>query len=111
MKNILLKIKPIFLSFYSKKQVYERKFVRPGKDWRKIFVSFLVCTFVLAGLSFYFYKQIDKGEFFNSKDVKDNKEVKINETLIEKISTDLSKRESLFETLKNGLLSPEDPSL
>ena len=111
MSDLLLKIKRLVPITSTKKNSYDRNRVRPARDWKIVLVSSSVAIALLAGLCTYFYFEIEAGRLFVVYKEGEESEVKINLDLLEKVAGEIDKRNSDFESVKNGKTIPSDPSL
>ncbi len=111
MFSFLSKTKNLLSWFKEPGSSYERKRVRPSKDWGRIFVSSLIFVLILALVSTYFYIEIDAGRLFVSPEAKIVNETKINTALLKKIVGGIKNRENAFLLIEAGVGIPPDPSI
>ncbi len=112
MKPFVLKIKTVFSKLSSREVSYDKKTIRPGKDWKIIIVTFQVSVIILGVFAFYFYTKINAGELFLVDSSVTDNQIKINETLLRKVSSDLVSRENNFQNVKRPeFIVPTDPSI
>lgn len=111
MKSYLLKIKSSILGKSSHENLYEKKSIRPGRDWKIILITSQLVVIILALISFYFYKKINNGEFFQAHNISSESQTQINVDLLRKVSGDLIEREEKFNQINGGVVVPTDPSL
>jgi hypothetical protein len=91
---------------------YEKKGIRPLKDWQRILTVTFFLLVILVIFSFYFYVEVDKGKFFTIPLGGDTKnEVKINNSLLDKVVSDINQRKSDFSQIKQNPIIPSDPSI
>ena len=111
MKLYIEKIKSWYSSLKISEPSYEKEGVSPYKDWRIILTSTFVALVVLAGAAYYFYIEVDSGNFFTVSEETEGNEVKINNTLFKKIVDDINNRKQSMENIQKNKIAPPDPSL
>lgn len=105
------KIKNWYKGMREPKITFERKGIRPNKDWNRIIFSsfFIIC--ILGGMAFYFYLEVDKGTFFSIPEEEMISEVKINNNLLNKVIDGVNSRENDLREIKVSKKAPENPSI
>lgn len=111
MKDIIEKIKVWYQNISTKKISFERKGIRPKKHWMIIVFSTLFITLVLIGVSSYFYIKVDNGTLFSVPEREEISEIKVNNTLLDKIVNDFDKRERNLAEIRSDKTAPPNPSL
>jgi len=111
MKEFFHKIKGLYLKLKIKQVSYERASIRPSHDWHILLVSATCLLFIFAGISLYFYKQIDSGNFFTVEDESIEKQVKIDDILLKKTIDEISDRETNRSNIRQNKNIPPDPSI
>lgn len=112
MSDLLQKIKLLIGKLKTGKISYERRAVKPMRDWRFILsvTFFILC--ILSIFAFYFYIKIDDGSFFTMTSDDAQNEIKINDVLLNKTVNDINARQTTNANIRNGSISiPSDPSI
>ncbi len=111
MSEIFNKIKNWYQNLTSAKISFERTGIKPTRDWNVVVFSAMLVLFISGGLAFYFYVKVENGTFFNEYVAEELKEVKINNSLLGKLITDINNRERKLEEIQTVKKSPANPSL
>lgn len=111
MSKIINKIKFWHKNQESEKISYENKSIRPKSDWSKILVATIVIVTIFASFSIYFYLKVDDGTYFKVENEESLVEVKINNSLLNKIVDDINTREKKLMEIKEGKDIPPNPSV
>ncbi len=111
MSEQINKIKAWYGEISEKKISFEKKGIKPRRDWSIILFAVFCLVLVLAGFSYYFYVAIDNGTFFTISEEDTLNEVKINNNLLLKISGDIKDREENLLEIKSGKAVPANPAL
>lgn len=110
MSELFNKIKNWYQNFSSSQISFERKGIKPTKDWNIVIFSSLIVLLITGGIAFYFYVQVEKGTFFGATETEDLAEVKINNNILNKLIADINKRERNLVDIETGRKSPPNPS-
>ena len=70
-----------------------------------------ILIFILALLAFYFYKLVDQEKLFTITEEIDQKEIKINSQIMDKVVKDINTREANSLRIKQNKSSQPDPSI
>jgi hypothetical protein len=112
MGKILSKIKNWYNGFFKSKASYERRVKKPVHDWGMILSITAFTLFLIAGLSFYFFTQLNQGKLFKTvKRSAEDKGLNIDAGLLKKTVTGIKEREARFNQVKQGTTTPSDPSV
>lgn len=111
MSELINKFKSWYESLRTSKVSFEKKGINPKKDWNRILIVTFVTVSLLAGLSFYFYVEVDNGTFFSVEGEEESAEIKINNVLLKKIVEDINNREKSLMEIKEGKSVPANPSI
>lgn len=79
------------------------------RDWRLVFISFLVVTALALAFSFFVYARIDKGELFLVDKEGPAPLRTLNRFELEKTVAHFEEKRGRFERLKRAPLSVSDP--
>ncbi len=110
MSELINKIKSWYSSITTKQLSFERKGIKPKKDWNIIlFLTFIALIFAGA-LSFYIYTKIDNGTLFKVPEKENISEIKINNLLLKKMIDDYDNRAKSLIEIKNGKNIPPNPA-
>jgi len=90
---------------------YERKGIRPNRDWNIILICAGLMLSALIFIAFYFYFQIEEGQIFMVNEKDSQREIKINAELFQKIVNDINTRIENLEAINHPGKIPNDPSL
>ena len=111
MSKLLQKFKSWYNGLRKTKSLYEKKGIKPYKDWIIMLTSTQVIIIVFALLAYYFYIQIDKGNLFVVDKTTSENEIKINRVLLQKTVDDINFREQTTIETKESKSIPTDPSI
>jgi len=111
MKNLFQKIKSFYLEKTKKEETYERRGIKPVKDWVAVLeLNFIVfCLIVIFAL--YCYIQIRQDKLFIKAEDNSLEEVKINIGLLEKTVNDINSRRGLNDDARRNGTDFSDPFL
>lgn len=90
---------------------FEKKGIKPSKDWNMVLFVYFVVLILLAGISSYFYMKVEDGTFFSVEEQEFKSGIKINGTMLKKVVDDINSREKSREDIKNGISVPSNPAL
>ena len=110
MLRLLQKIKVLYGKIHVTRISYERRGMRPNHDWNVFLVMSSVILLVITFFAFYFYTQVNQGNLFIVAENNSGKEVKINNSLLQKIVDEIKSREKSLQSIKQNKIPP-DPSL
>ncbi len=111
MSAILQKIKAEFNKIKASHTSYKKDGIRPVHDWNVMLTVAFTHVFILAIVAFYFYKLVDEERLFTVTSETDQKEVKINSQIMDKVVRDINTREANSIKIKENKLNQPDPSL
>ena len=111
MKGLLQKIKSWYEKLRNPGISYQIQGLNPAHDWRLILVTTFVLICLEAFLAFYFYIQIDSGKFFVVTGNSEEKEVKLDQSLLQKTVDDLNLKEANLVKIRADRVSPKEPSI
>ncbi len=111
MSETFNKIKNWYQNLSSSKVSFERKGIKPTRDWNIVIFSSLIAVVIFGSLAFYFYVKVENGTFFGASSVEDLTEVKINNTILNKLISDINNRERNLSEIETNKKSPPNPSL
>lgn len=111
MSEIIQKIKNWYQNFSSSKISFERKGIKPTRDWNIVIFSSLVVLFICGGLAFYFYIKVDNGTFFGATVSEELAEIKINNKVLDKLIADINAREKNLIDIETNRQAPPNPSI
>lgn len=108
--DIINKIKSS-IRISSKKEIsYDKRVIRPIKDWVTILIISQIIIFSGAIFAFYFYMQVDSGEFYKTTDNDLTNDVKINSALLKHTVDYVNEKEQRFANILQKE-TPRDPSI
>ena len=90
---------------------YAKNGIKPVRDWYVIITAIFILTFVAAGMAYYFYIQIDQGQFFSSDSKPFTKTISIDSQLLGKTVDDINERAKTLSAFQQNGTVPADPSL
>ncbi len=111
MSETFNKIKNWYQNFSSSKVSFERKGIKPAKDWNIVIFSSLTLLFIFGAIAFYFYVQVENGTFFGAVVSEELTEVKINNKTLDKLINDINVRERNLIEIEASRNAPANPSL
>ncbi len=111
MSSLINKIKSWYKSQNKSEISYDKIGINPGKQWAVVLLVTFLVLFILAILAFYLYVEIESGNFFETENKDFLSDVKINNTLLEKVLGDISEREESLVEIRNSKVVPPNPSL
>mgnify|MGYP003425607730 CR=1 FL=1 len=111
MNNALNKIKAWYQNLTTKSVSFEKKGIKPRRDWIKIVISISIITILLISVSVYFYTKVSNGTLFNVPEKEEISEIEVNRKLLNKFVEDYDSREKALIELKEGRSVPANPAL
>ena len=111
MTEILKKFQNWFSKFTKSQISYNKKGIRPARDWKIILGLSQIIVIIFALLALYFYVEVDKGKFFEISQNKSDNYIEINTNLLNKTVKDINDRQTISSQLNSGSQFPDDPSL
>jgi hypothetical protein len=111
MNDSFKKIKDWYQNLTTKKISFERTGIKPARDWNIIIFVSLFVLFICGGVAFYFYVKVENGTFFDVSTSEELKEVKINNSVLNKLITDINNRQRKLEEIQTVKKAPANPSL
>ncbi len=110
MKDFFNKITGWWQKVSIQQSSYEKKTIKPTHDWTVIFMATQIVIIVCAVGAYYFYVNVDAGNFFAVTQDSVENEAKINIALLQKTASDIDVREKNFESTKGLDFAFPDPS-
>ncbi len=111
MSKIFQKIKYFYHKIRHKKESYEKSGTKPSRDWKMIIILAQTAVFILAGVAYYYYIQIEQGKLYLVKKGLGKNNIQINSILFKKTVDDFNSRMSTFSDITSGKGIPKDPSI
>ncbi len=111
MSETFNKIKLWYQNHSSSKITFERKGIKPTRDWSIVIFSSLIILLGLGSLAFYFYHQVENGTFFTAVVSEELTEVKINNKVLDRLIADINNREKNLNEIETNKNFPPNPSL
>ena len=90
---------------------YAKNGIKPVRDWYAIITTTFILTLVAAGMAYYFYIQIDQGQFFSSDLKPLIKTTSIDSQLLKKTVDNINARAKTLSDFQQNETVPADPSL
>ncbi len=111
MSELISKIKNWYQTRGVSKISFERKGIKPTRDWNIVIFSAALLLFISGAIAFYFYIKVESGTFFSTTTAEDLKEVKINNKVLDKLIADINAREKKLSEIQTNKNFPANPSL
>jgi len=111
MNVFLEKIKKYLGRFENKTPSYERKGIKPERDWGVILILGLIFLCLSGILARYIFVQIEKGNLFSSEVEKTDEKIIINQKLLEETVNRMDTKQINLDNVKKNRIAVPDPSI
>ncbi len=111
MNEYISKIQNILHSIQKRPVVYVKEGIRPHRDWIIIFFGALTVLCISGIWAYYIYVEVTNGTLFTSVSEDTKSSVKIDMTLLQKISKRLDAKDARARDLSSTPQNLPDPSL
>ena len=111
MSQLLQKIKALYGKMHVTHISYEKHGMNPRHDWNIILFASCLALLFETIFAFYFYTEINQGRLFIVTENNLDREIKINDNLLEKIVNEIKLRQKSLEAIRQNKSVPPDPSL
>ena len=111
MSQLSQKIKILYGKIDTRPISYERRGMRPKHDWNILLAVSCLVLLLETLFAFYFYTGINQGKLFIVAENNMDREVKINNNLLQKIVSEIKLRQKSMDNIKQNEVVPPDPSL